>query len=381
MAGRAYLDAGGAAPLSPRVADAIRKGFEQGWGDPGRLASESRTARLLLAGATEAVADVLGARPEWIRWTPSPHFAFERAFAGIAAARRGRGRILVSAIERDALVVAAEFAAPHGLDAIAVSREGHVDVEALRSALAVPDIALVAVQHANQELGTVQRIADVAHAAADAEVPLVVDATASIGHVQPPALWDALVAHPADWGGPSGLGLIALRPQTRWLARWPELGGPGGDGWAPGGVSVPLVLAAAVALQEREENRAAESARLAALIDRIRGTVALMDGIDVQGDPVERLPHVLTFSCLYADGEALVSRLDREGFAVGSGSACATGTLEPSRVLAAVGALTHGNVRIGLHPGVTDDDVERFLAVLPTVIADVRAQAGARGRR
>jgi cysteine desulfurase len=140
------------------------------------------------------------------------------------------------------------------------------------------------------------------------------------------------------------------------------------------------VLAAAVALQEHEENRAEESARLSALVDRIRGTVALMEGIDVQGDPVERLPHVLTFSCLYADGEALVSRLNREGFAVGSGSACATGTLEPSRVLAAVGALTHGNVRIALHPAITEEDVERFLAVLPQVLADVRAQAGARGR-
>lgn len=380
MAGRAYLDAGGAAPLTPRVQEALKKGFEQGWADPWRLASESRTARLLLQGATEAVADVLGARPEWLHWTPSPHLGFERLLTGIVAARRGRERVLVSAIERDALVAAAEHASPHGLETIGVSREGHVDLDALRSALSVPDVSLVAIQHANQELGTVQRLDAVAQATADAGVPLVVDATASIGHIDPPEHWDALVAHPADWGGPAGVGVVALRPQTRWLARWPELPGPGGDGWAPGGVSIPLVLAAAVALQEREESRQHESARLSSLIDRIRGTVALIDGIDVQGDPVERLPHVLTFSCLYADGEALVSRLDREGFAVGSGSACATGTLEPSRVLAAVGALTHGNVRLALHPGVPDDEVERFLAVLPRVIDDVRHQVGARGR-
>ena len=172
-----------------------------------------------------------------------------------------------------------------------------------------------------------------------------------------------------------------MRPHTRWLARWPERVGSMADDWAPGGVSVPLALAAAVALQEREEQRGATTARLSALVDRIRGTVALLEGIDVLGDPVERLPHVLTFSCLYADGETLVSRLDREGFAVGSGSACATGTLEPSRVLAAVGALTHGNVRLALHPGVTDDDVERFLTVLPRVLDEIRAQAGMRGRR
>ena len=381
MAGGAYLDSGGAAPLSPRVADALRAGFEQGWADPARLAAQSRQARALLDGARDAVATVLGVRTEEVHWTPSPHLAFERVITGIAAARRGRGRIVVSAVERDALVHAAEFVAPHSLESIPVSQAGHIDLDGLTASLATPDVAVAAVQHANQELGTVQRLADVAQITSEAHVPLLVDATASIGHVAPPEYWDALVAHPADWGGPAGLGVLVLRPQTRWLARWPERVGAIADEWAPGGVSVPLALAAAVALQEREENREEVSARLSALVDRIRGAVALIEGIDVQGDPVERLPHVLTFSCLYVDGEALVTRLDREGFAVGSGSACATGTLEPSRVLAAVGALTHGNVRLGLHPGTTDDDVERFLTVLPRVLDEIRTQAGMRGRR
>jgi cysteine desulfurase len=379
MAGRAYLDAGGAAPLSERVSDALLAGFQDGWADPGRLAAEARQARALLDGAREAVAEILDARPEWVHWTPSPHFAFERAMVGVVAARRGRTRVVVSAVERDALVNAANFAAPHSVESVGVSREGHIDADAFAAAVTQPDIALAAVQHANQELGTVQRLDAVADAAAAAGVPLVVDATASIGHVEAPAQWDVLVAHPADWGGPQGLGVLALRPQTRWLARWPETAGGNNEDFAPGGVSVPLALAAAVALQERAEARVETAARLHRLIDRVRGTVALLEGIDVQGDAVERLPHVLTFSCLYADGEALVTRLDREGFAVGSGSACASGTLEPSRVLAAVGALTHGNVRLALHPGVTDEDVERFLTVLPGVLEDVRLKQGARG--
>src|SRR5690606_7986592 len=178
--------------------------------------------------------------------------------------------------------------------------------------------------------------------------------------------------NPADWGGPSGIGVIALRPHTRWLPAWPE-----GDDWAPGGVSVPLALAAAVALQERLENANAEATRQAELIDRVRERMAAVPGVDVVGDPHSRLPHVVTFSCLYVDGEALLSRLDQAGFAVGSGSACTTSTLEPSRVLGAVGSLTHGNVRLALHPGITSDDIERFLAAVTSAIEDLRQQAGA----
>lgn len=336
------------------------------------MGSESRRARALLDGAREAIADTLGARPEMVHFTASPHAAFERAIAGIHAARRGRHRIVVSDIERDALVNAAAFVAPHAVDAMGVDREGHVSIEQLTAALQSNDVALVGVQHANQELGTVQNLEDVARVTQAANVPLLVDATSSIGHVDPPAYWDALVAHPADWGGPAGIGVLALEPHTRWLPAWPE-----GDDWAPGGVSVPLALASAVALQEREENRQRESVRLAGLVDRIRAKAGELSGVDVLGDPVERLPHVVTFSCLYVDGEVLLSELDRRGFAVGSGSACVSGTLEPSRVLASVGALTHGNVRVALHPRVTEQDIDRFLAELPHALDAVRSRIGA----
>ena len=96
------------------------------------------------------------------------------------------------------------------------------------------------------------------------------------------------------------------------------------------------------------------------------------------GDPVARLPHLVTFSCLYVDGEAVVTELDRRGFAVASGSACTASTLAPSHVLEAMGVLTHGNVRVSLTRDTTADDVERFLEVLPGVVAEIRARAGVR---
>lgn len=369
---RVYLDSGGAAPLSRRVTDALQAGLADGWADPARLGAESRRARALLDGSREAIAEALGARPELVHFAPSPHAAFTRLIVGIHAARRGRPRILVSAIERDALVNAAAFVAPHAVDTVGVDRLGHVDIEHLTTSLAARDVALTAVQHANQELGTVQNLEDVARAAQAVDVPLLVDATSSIGHIDPPGYWDALVAHPADWGGPAGIGVLALEPHTRWLPVWPE-----GEDWAPGGVSVPLALASAVALQERNENRQRHEARLSTLIDRIRSAVSGLPGVDVMGDAHARLPHVVTFSCLYVDGEVLLSELDRRGFAVGSGSACVSGTLEPSRVLAAVGALTHGNVRVALHPDVTEGDIDRFLAELPGALETVRNRIGA----
>jgi cysteine desulfurase len=116
------------------------------------------------------------------------------------------------------------------------------------------------------------------------------------------------------------------------------------------------------------------------MIDRIRAAVAAtVPDVEVLGDPVGRLPHIVTFSCLYADGEALLAGLDRRGFAVSSGSSCTSSALQPSHVLVAMGALTSGNIRVSLHAETTDAEVDEFLAVLPGVVADVRAELGAAG--
>ena len=118
----------------------------------------------------------------------------------------------------------------------------------------------------------------------------------------------------------------------------------------------------------------------AALVARIRERVAAtVPDVEVVGDPHDRLPHVVTFSCLYVDGEALLTALDRRGFAVGSGSACTSSTLEPSHVLAAMGVLTHGNVRIALPRGVREEDVDAFLDALPGTVAEVRGALGVSG--
>jgi cysteine desulfurase len=263
------------------------------------------------------------------------------------------------------------------VDLVPVDIVGRVDPAAYAAALR-PDTALACLQTANHEVGTAQPIEPVAAACASAGVPLLVDAAASTGHLAPPAAWDLLVASARKWGGPAGVGVLAIRTGTRWRSVLPDDEAEAGR--FPGGVPVPLVVAAAAALEAVESARAEEAARQAALVDRLRTEIPrLVPDVEMLGDPVARLPHVVAFSCLYVAGEALMTELDRAGFSVSSGSSCSSSALTPSHVLVAMGVMTHGNVRLGLHPGVTDADVTAFLDALPPIVAGLRQQSGASG--
>jgi cysteine desulfurase len=169
--------------------------------------------------------------------------------------------------------------------------------------------------------------------------------------------------------------VLAVRKPVRLLPRWPVEERE--DGLSPGHPDVPAVLAAAAALQARRTEAAELDARHRDWVAGLRKRIAAdVPDVELTGDPDDRLPHVLTFSCLYVDGEALVTALDAEGFAVSSGSACTASTLRPSHVLAAMGVLTHGNVRVSLGRTTTHDEVERFGSVLPGLVRRIRAEAG-----
>jgi cysteine desulfurase len=350
-----YLDAATAAPMHPVAREAFLAALEDGWADPDRLYTAGRRAGRLLDAARAATAESLGVRPDEVSFTPSGTSAVHAAVLGGLAGRRRAGRTLVhSAIEHSAVLHAAtqHAATQHG-DAVAVGVDllGRLDLDEWRRAVAAPE------------------------ACAEAGVPLYVDAAQSIGHAPVPPGWSLLTASAHKWGGPPGVGVLVVRKGTRWLAPY-----PGDDLYRPrpqGALDLPAVVAAAASLRAATGEAAAEAVRLGALVDRIRAAVAAtVPDVEVVGDPVERLPHLLTFSCLYVDGEALLHALDRHGFAVSSGSSCTASTLRPSHVLEAMGVLSHGNVRVSLHRGTTEADVNRFLAVLPGVVADIRKEAG-----
>jgi cysteine desulfurase len=371
---RAYLDAGGASRPHPDAIAAWQQALADGWADPRRLHAEGRRARTLLDAARAAVADVVRARPEEVHFTASHTTSLHHAVLATAAGRRRRGDAVVLApVERAAVLHAVEAAGLARRD-VPVTRTGKADAEVFVRQLTEPGVAIAALQHANGEVGTLQPL-DVVHAAARRHgVPLLVDAGASAGHVPLGDAWDVLALDPPDWGGLVGVGVLVVRAGVRWRPTWPD----DEDLWSPGGSAVPAAFAAAASLQAVIADRAEQDARRRALVDLVRSRVsAEVPDTEVVGDPVDRLPHVVTFSSLYVDGEALVTELDRLGFAVGSGSACTSSTLEPSHVLAAMGVLTHGNVRVALDRQAGADDVERFLAALPGSVSGVRAMLGA----
>jgi cysteine desulfurase len=378
--GVAYFDAASTEPLHPAAREALLATLDEGWADPARLYGAGRRARVRLDAAREVVAQAVGARADEVTFTSSGTQAVHLGMLGVLRGRRRVGRhLVVSAVEHSSVLhVAEEHEAAGGeLTTVAVDRLGRVDPAEYAAALR-PDTALACLQSANHEVGTLQPVSDVVAAARDSGVPLLVDAAQSLGRLPVPDGWSVLTGSAHKWGGPPGVGVLVVRRDARW--RSPSPADDRERGRVPGFENVPAGVAAAAALAARLAEAPAENPRLAALVDRIRGQVpARVPDVEVVGDPEHRLPHLVTFSCLYVEGEALVTELDREGFAVNSGSSCTSSTLRPSHVLEAMGVLSHGNVRVSLPRGAEEAEVDRFLEALPRVVTRLRQSAGAEG--
>jgi len=367
-----HLDAAAGAPLHPVAREALLASLDDGWADPGRLYGAARRAAMLLQAATEAAAEAIGTRPDELVFTANGTQALHAAVLGTLAGNARSQGFVHSAVEHSAVLHAAQAhwavggtAVPIGVDAL-----GRVDVDEFVAAVG-PEVAGAALQAANHEVGTTQPVREVADAIFP---PLIVDATQTLGHAPVPGGWSVLAGDARAWGGPD-VGLLVVRTGTRWRSPFPE----DDRGPIPGVPNIPAIVAAAASLRAVVAERDEVAARHRELIDRVRAAAARIPDVEVLGDPVDRLPHITTFSCLYVDGEALLHRLDKLGFAVSSGSSCTASTLEPSHVLVAMGALTSGNIRVSLHRDTTTEDVEAFLAVLPEAVAAVRDELGAAG--
>jgi cysteine desulfurase len=364
-----YLDSASSEPLHPAARDTLLAALERGYADPRRLHGPGRDARLLLDNARAVVAECLGVRPDEVTFTSSGTDAVHRGLLGLVRASRRGDRVVYSTVEHSAVLRAVSWGAT--ACEVGVLADGRVDAGELLDIAATSEVGVVALQSANHEVGTVQPVGEL-HLPSG--VPLFVDACASMGRLPLPDGWDVMAGSAHKWGGPAGVGVLLVRKGTRWLNPFP--GDDRIDERADGFENVPAALAAAAALRAVVAERDAVNARHRALVDRIRAAAATIPDVEVVGDPVGRLPHLVTFSCLYVDGEALVTELDRRGYGAASGSACTSSTLAPSRVLEAMGVLTHGNLRVSLTRDTTEQDVDGFLEVLPHVVREIRAEAG-----
>jgi cysteine desulfurase len=351
---------------------AAQTAASRGWADPGGLHHAARTSGQLLDASRTAMAGLLGVRPMHTHLAGSGTAALQAALTGVLRTPRPANRLVLSAVDS---LVAFDIADQHvgsggTFTILPVDGQGRISVTDLDSILETGDVAAVCLQAANPEVGTRQPTQVVFERCRAAGVPLIVDARQSIGHDPVPDGWDLLVADARDWAGPAGLGVLLTCPDAPWLP-------PAGSarGWLNGAPDVTAAVAAATALETLSPLITEQAAHHRRMIDHLRSTIAsTIDDVDIVGDPVDRLPHVLTFSVLYTAGEAIVTELDKRGFAVASGSACVVDTERASHVLAAMGALTSGNVRITLPFNVTQETIDGFLAALPDAIATVREE-------
>jgi cysteine desulfurase len=371
-----FLDSSSGEPLLTESRQAWLEAQQAGWGDPMRLHRPGRLAAQALDQAREVVAAALGGRPDEVIFTASGVHATHAAVGGLALGRRRVGsRIVTTAIDHSSVLAAAVAAGVH--DAVPVDHEGHVDLNRWTDAVATAGTAAACIQVANHEVGTLQPYAEAAEICRRSDVPLVLDATAALGRIDlsDAGGWSLLTGWAGAFGGPASVGILVIKKNARWRA--PYLTDDYQGGRWPGVPDVPAIYAAAVALDRWLQFGPKVGARQHDLVDRLRaGIMQRVPDVDVAGDPIRRVPHLLTFSALYVDGETLTLELDKAGFAVASGSACSASSEHPSHVLAAMGALTHGNVRIGLTRATTVAEIDRFLAVLPPIVAGIRATVG-----
>lgn len=368
-----YLDHASGEPLHPAARASLERSWELGFADPRRLHRPARRARLMLDNAREAIADAFGARPDEVVFAPSGTHAVHLGVLGLLEGARNRNDLLLaSAVEHSSVLHAGQWHQARGgrTETLPVDRLGRVETAGARER--IRDAGVLAVQSANHEVGTLQPVEALAEFADG--IPVFVDACASAGRRDLPSGWTAAAASAHKWGGPAGVGVLLVRKGARWRSPFPV--DDRAEARSVGMENVPAVLAAAAALQAVVAERDATDVRQRDQISRLREAVGRIPDTDVLGDPLDRLPHLVTFSFLYLAGDAVVDALDRLGFAVASGSACTASTLEPSHVLAAMGALTHGNVRVSVGRDTTDAEIDRLAAALPGVVERLRAEVG-----
>jgi len=339
---------------------------DAGWADPARLYRLGRRSALLAQAAAETVAGDFGTPADHLMFTEGGTSALGSAVDAIVP---HGGTLVLSAVEHSALHSAGDRLISRGgrVRVVGVDRHGRVDPVEFTRATHGADLACL--QAANHEVGTRQPVEAVSRELRGQGVPLLVDATMSLGHDPVPAAGDIVVGLASSWGGPRGVGIIAARNRPlRDLLRSADVEA----------AALPAVLAAARGWEWAQQHLDAEATTARAQTERLRDVILnTVPDVAPLGDAMDRLPHLIAISCLYVDGESLVLGLDASGYAISSGSSCVSDTRRPSHVLTAMGALTQGNLRISLPFGVTEATLTGFADTLPRVVRDIRALVNA----
>jgi cysteine desulfurase len=380
---RIYLDHAATTPVDPEVAEAMSRILRETHGNPSSIYAEGRAARAAVDRARDEVSAAINAEPSEIVFTSGGTEADNLALRGALKARRDeRDGLVTTAIEHHAVIDTARDLERHAhvrVDVVGVDRYGFVDPEAIRDAID-ERTSLVSVMHANNEIGTIEPIAEIGALCRDEGVTFHSDAVQTVGALEVDVRKipvDLLSINAHKFYGPKGVGALYVRRGTRIATM--QTGGGQEKGRRTGTENVAGIVGLGVAMRIARERRATESPRQAGLRDRlIAGVRARVPDAVLNGHPVQRLPNNASFCIPGTDGESLIIALDLEGFAVSSGSACTSGETEPSQVLLALGLdreLAKGSLRVTVGRSTTEEHVDRFVDALSRVVTRLRDSA------
>ncbi len=377
---RVYFDYNATTPMAPETAEAVARATRDLFGNASSVHHFGQQAKAAVDEARSALASLLNAEPTEIVFTSGGTESDNLAIRGAAEAAEptGRKHLVTSAIEHEAVRNTFKALGRRGWTTtiVPVDQTGIVSPDRIRDAL-TPQTALVSVMHANNEIGTIQPIQAIAAVAHEHGALLHTDAVQSLGKipVDVRALGADLVALSAHkFNGPKGAGALWIKRGTRMQ---PILtGGKHERNRRAGTENVPAIVGLGVAARLAGAKMEAEAVRVAALRDRLEaGILAAVPGTVVNGSPLRRVPNTSNISFDRIEAESLLIALDLEGIAVSTGSACSSGTLEPSHVLRAMGFSAHrtqNSLRFSLGLFSTDAEVDRVIAALPPLVEKLR---------
>ncbi|HEY4694192.1 MAG TPA: cysteine desulfurase family protein [Bellilinea sp.] len=383
MSERVYLDYAATTPVDPRVLERMLPYFTGTFGNPSSVHWYGQQAEAALESARESVAAAVGGQPSEIVFTSCGTESDNLAIRGMAFTQRdktGAQRIITTPIEHHAVLHTVEQLVElngFSMDLLPVDSYGRVDPEDLRHALR-EDVALVSIMYANNEIGSINPMAEIGQLCRKQGIPLHSDAVQAAAHMPMDVKRDqidllAIGAH--KFYGPKGVGALAVRQGLQLHPS--QTGGGQEEGRRAGTQNIPYIVGLAEAMKLTVANMPQRNARYIQNRDRlIRGVLESVPGSRLTGHPTERLPNHASFAFENLDGNHLLTLLDVAGFACSSGSACKVGDPKPSGVLKAIGlapAWTLGSLRVTLGSTTKAEDIDAFVSILPDLARKVRS--------
>ena len=377
---RVYLDNAATTMVRQEVLDAMIPAFTTYYGNPSSLHEFARDAGKLVDEARAKVAAAIGAKPDEIVFTGGGSESDNMVLRGVAAANKKKGKhIITSAVEHHAVLYTLQAMEREGvaeLTILPVDEYGLVTAEQVKDAIR-DDTVLVSIMFANNEVGTIMPVAEIGKVCREKGVLFHSDAVQAVGHVPinvSEMNIDMLSMSAHKFHGPKGVGALYIKKGVRFPAL--IIGGGQEKKRRAGTENVPGIVGMGRALELAVEHMEANALRVGALRDKLMKAIpAAIPEVKLNGHPTKRLPNNVNFSIRYIEGESILLMLDINGIAASSGSACTSGSLDPSHVLLAMGLpheIAHGSLRLTLSEFTTEQEIDYVLDLLPQIVQRLR---------